>query len=158
MVISTVRKEGKRHTAGPQCRGNSGSQAALFRGSAHLRIHEQGNERKALVVRRRSILDQRPCRTSLRIAGHGRDETVRNTLPAQTPGEFSGQIKQHDGNAANFLSLMAKNGDGMRAGVLSKDSESQRCDSAANCPVLKAREPYDSTAAIAPSLRARTEQ
>ena len=95
MVISTVRKEGKRHTAGPQCRGNSGSQAALFRGSAHLRIHEQGNERKALVVRRRSILDQRPCRTSLRIAGHGRGGKVRDTLPATTPGEFSGQISLH---------------------------------------------------------------
>ena len=34
MVVSTVRKEGKRHTAGPQRRGNSGNPAALSRGSA----------------------------------------------------------------------------------------------------------------------------
>ena len=35
---------------------------------------------------------------------------------------------------------------------------SQCCDIAANCPVLMAREPYDSTAANAPSLMARTER
>ena len=54
--------------------------------------------------------DQRPCRRSLRIAGHGKEGTVRDTLLATTPGEFSGQIKQHDGIAAFFLSLMATTG------------------------------------------------
>ena len=34
MAVSTMRKEGKRHTAGPQRRGNSGNEAALARGSA----------------------------------------------------------------------------------------------------------------------------
>ena len=80
--------------------------------------------------------------------------------------EFSGQSKQHDGIAAHVLSLMVlmqKHTAGHNAGGIqwaneTKDSESQCCDIAANCPALKARKPHDSTAANAPSLTARTER